>query len=66
MHHIDKVLSLYGKGDHGGGPMADMMDRAVTMMHDPDYPTVKFSKGVDYFQEVEAMPASQEPAGRRR
>jgi alpha-mannosidase len=59
MHHIDKVLSLYGKGDHGGGPMADMMDRAVTMMHDPDYPTVKFSKGVDYFHEVEAMPEAK-------
>ena len=52
--------SLYGKGDHGGGPMADMMDRAVTMMHDPDYPTVRFRKGVDYFREVEAMPQAKD------
>ena len=58
--HIDKVLSLYGKGDHGGGPMADMMDRAVAMMHDPDYPTVRFSKGVDYFHEVEALPQAKD------
>ncbi len=60
MHHVDKVLSLYGKGDHGGGPMADMMDRAVTMMHDPDFPTVKFSKGVDYFKDVEALPQAKD------
>ena len=59
MHHIDKVLSLYGKGDHGGGPMPEMMDRAVAMMHDPDYPTVKFSKGVDYFHAVEALPEAK-------
>jgi alpha-mannosidase len=60
MHHIDKVLSLYGQGDHGGGPMADMMDRAVTMMHDPNFPTVRFSKGVDYFHEVEALPQAKD------
>ena len=58
--HIDKLLSLYGQGDHGGGPMADMMDRAVTMMHDPDYPTVRFSKGVDYFREVQALPQAKD------
>ena len=58
--HVDKLLSLYGQGDHGGGPMADMMDRAVTMMHDPDYPTVRFSKGGDYFHAVEALPQAKD------
>ena len=42
LHHVDKLLVLYGKGDHGGGPMPDMMDRAVNLMHDPNYPTVRF------------------------
>ena len=60
MHHIDKVLSLYGQGDHGGGPMADMMDRAVALMHDPNYPTVRFTKGVDYFREVQALPQAKD------
>ncbi len=60
MHHIDKVLSLYGKGDHGGGPMPDIMDRAVTMMHDPNFPTVRFMKGVDYFHQIEALPQAKE------
>src|SRR5208282_510911 len=60
MHHVDKLLVLYGKGDHGGGPMPDMMDRAVALMHDPNYPTVRFTKGVDYFREVEALPQSKD------
>jgi len=60
MHHVDKLLVLYGKGDHGGGPMPDMMDRAVALMHDPNYPTVRFTKGVDYFREVQALPQSKD------
>ncbi len=60
MHGVDKFLSLYGKGDHGGGPMPEMMDRAVAMMHDPDFPTVKFSKGVDFFHDIEAMPQAKD------
>jgi alpha-mannosidase len=58
--HLDKVLVLYGEGDHGGGPMPDMMDRAVKLMHDPDYPTVHFSKALDYFHEIQALPQSKD------
>ncbi len=58
--HVDKLLILYGKGDHGGGPMPDMMDRAVTLMHDPDFPTVRFSKALDYFHEIQALPESRD------
>jgi alpha-mannosidase len=57
--HLDKLLILYGEGDHGGGPMPAMMDRAVKLMHDPNYPTVRFTKAVDYFHEVQALPQSQ-------
>lgn len=59
-HHVDKLLILYGKGDHGGGPMPDMMDRAVELMHDPNYPTVRFSKALDYFHEIQALPQSKD------
>ncbi|MGO8787222.1 MAG: alpha-mannosidase [Terriglobia bacterium] len=57
--HVDKLLILYGEGDHGGGPMPEMMDRAVTLMHDPDYPAVRFSKALDYFHEIQALPQSK-------
>ncbi len=59
-HHVDKLLILYGEGDHGGGPMPEMMDRAVKLMHDPDYPTVRFSKALDYFHEIQALPQSKD------
>ena len=58
--HVDKLLILYGEGDHGGGPMPAMMDRAVSLMHDPSYPTVRFTKAVDYFHEVQALPQSKD------
>jgi alpha-mannosidase len=58
--HVDKLLILYGKGDHGGGPMPDMMDRAATLMHDPNFPTVRFTKALDYFHEIQALPMSKD------
>ena len=58
-HNVDKLLVLYGKGDHGGGPMPEMMDRAVTLMHDPNFPTVRFTKALDYFHEIQALPQSK-------
>ncbi len=58
--NVDKLLILYGKGDHGGGPMPDMMDRAVELMHDPNFPTVRFSKALDYFHEIQALPQAKE------
>ena len=58
-HDVDKLLILYGKGDHGGGPMPDMMNRAVTLMHDPNFPTVRFTKALDYFHEIEELPQSK-------
>ncbi len=60
MHNVDKLLILYGKGDHGGGPMPDMMNRAVELMHDPNYPTVRFRKALDYFHEIQALPQSKD------
>jgi alpha-mannosidase len=58
--HIDKLMILYGEGDHGGGPMPEMMDRAVKLMHDPNYPTVRFTKALDYFHEIQALPLSKD------
>lgn len=60
MHNVDKLMILYGEGDHGGGPMPDMINRAETLMHDPNYPTVRFEKALDYFHEIEALPQSKQ------
>jgi alpha-mannosidase len=54
----NKLLILYGQGDHGGGPMPEMVDRATKLMHDPNYPAVHFSKALDYFKSIEGRPDS--------
>ncbi|MCL5005492.1 MAG: glycosyl hydrolase-related protein, partial [Acidobacteria bacterium] len=58
VHGVDKLLILYGKGDHGGGPMPEMVNRAMSLMHDPNFPTVRFSKALDYFELIKALPNS--------
>lgn len=60
VHGVDKLLILYGKGDHGGGPMPEMIDRAEAAMHDPNFPTVRFVKALDYFHEIEGLPQSKQ------
>lgn len=59
MQNVDRLLILYGHGDHGGGPMPEMIDRAVQLMNDPNYPTVRFSSALDYFHEIQALPLSR-------
>ena len=57
-HGVDKLMILFGHGDHGGGPMPEMVDRATALMHDSSFPKVRFSKAQDYFQAIKALPAS--------
>jgi len=59
-HHVDRLLILFGKGDHGGGPMPDMVNRAVALMHDPNFPTVRFVKALDYFHEIQELPQAKD------
>jgi alpha-mannosidase len=57
-HGVDKLLILYGHGDHGGGPMPDMVNRATALMHDSSFSKVRFSKAQTYFETIKALPAS--------
>ena len=57
-HGVDKLLILFGQGDHGGGPMPEMVNRATELMHMPGFPKVRFSKAESYFETIQALPAS--------
>jgi len=57
-HGVDKLLILFGEGDHGGGPMPEMVNRATELMHMPNFPKVRFSKAQTYFETIQALPAS--------
>jgi alpha-mannosidase len=55
VHNVDRLLILFGKGDHGGGPMPDMINRAEVLKRDPTFPTLRFEKALDYFHEIEGL-----------
>ena len=58
IHGMGKALIVFGRGDHGGGPMPEMLERANALMRDKSFPTVRFSKAKDYFDMIKAMPES--------
>ena len=43
-------MHVYGVGDHGGGPTEAMLNTAVSLQSRDDYPKIKFSKAVDYYE----------------
>lgn len=49
---MDKLLVVFGKGDHGGAPLPDMLKRATSLSKDADFPSINFSKAVDYFEMI--------------
>ncbi len=55
---LDKLLVVFGKGDHGGGPLPDMLDRANSLANDDKFPSVHFSKAVEYFEMIKDEPQS--------
>jgi len=59
-HGLDKLLVVFGKGDHGGGPLPDMLERANRLAKDESFPSVHFSKGVEYFDMIKAEPQSED------
>jgi len=60
VHNVDKLLILFGEGDHGGGPMPDMINRAEELKIDPTFPTLRFEKALDYFHEIESIPQARQ------
>ncbi|MCD6510652.1 MAG: alpha-mannosidase [Thermoprotei archaeon] len=51
-HGIDKLLVLFGRGDHGGGPTEDMIKDALWLMKRLDFPLVFFSTAKQWFENI--------------
>lgn len=47
---ITDYMHVYGVGDHGGGPTDAMLTTAIALQSRDDYPKIKFSKAVDYYE----------------
>ena len=56
---LDKLLLVFGEGDHGGGPMPDMLGRADHLAKAKDFPEIKYRKATDYFAEISTLPETK-------
>jgi len=54
-HGIDELLVVYGRGDHGGGPTEEMLERAHRLSRERRSPRVVFSTAEGYFKRLEQM-----------
>lgn len=56
---LDKLLVVFGEGDHGGGPMPDMLRRADRLAKSSEFPEIKYVKATDYFSEIMPLPETK-------
>ncbi len=59
-HGIEDLLVVYGRGDHGGGPLPDMLQRAHELAKREDFPEIIFSKAVGYFDHLKELSRGHE------
>jgi len=52
---IDKMLCVYGVGDHGGGATRRDIERIIDMDAWPCMPTVRFGRCIDFFKYLDAV-----------
>ncbi len=52
---LDRMIHVYGVGDHGGGATRRDLDRIIDMNSWPCYPTIKFGRYIDFFRYIENL-----------
>lgn len=62
---MTEVLSVYGVGDHGGGPTRRDIETLIRMQQWPLSPTIRFSTYHEFFRAVESTPGIPEVTGER-
>ena len=53
-HRCSSVMVLYGKGDHGGGIVREMLNSIDMFSHDPQMPEIIYSTPSEFFNEIES------------
>ena len=54
-HGVDRLMLVYGRGDHGGGPTEDMIERGLALASREGFPEIKFSRAEEYFRDLESL-----------
>ena len=52
VHGVDRLLVLFGFGDHGGGPTEEMIIKALKFNEMREYPFTFFSTSKEYFDDI--------------
>lgn len=52
-HEADRLLLLFGEGDHGGGPKEEDLKNIIEWMNRDPGISFKFSRSLDYFKDLE-------------
>ena len=52
---INRLLFLYGCGDHGGGPTAELVEEILELRSSQDEAEILFSRADDFFHELEKI-----------
>ena len=65
MHGIDTWMTVYGVGDHGGGPTRRDLERISDMMNWPIYPKVEFGSYAQFFKIAEQSDRIETLTGER-
>ncbi len=61
-HGVNKLLFLFGYGDHGGGPAKHMINEALRLQRAKDFPKVSFGSALEYFKELDSsIPSERVP-----
>jgi alpha-mannosidase len=50
--NLRESMAVYGRGDHGGGPRAQDIERVIEFNDDPLMPTAKFARAEDFYHRV--------------
>jgi alpha-mannosidase len=54
-HHLDRMLYVYGVGDHGGGATRRDLERLTDMDTWPVMPRISFGRFIDFFRYLEGL-----------
>lgn len=52
---LDRMIHVYGVGDHGGGATRRDLNRILDMNTWPCYPTLKFGRYIDFFHYMDTL-----------
>jgi alpha-mannosidase len=55
VHGLNRIMVVYGHGDHGGGPSEEMIQQGVALSKSQGAPNIRFSAAKEFFDDVKLL-----------